>query len=158
MRNIIAVKFFSWRTKFDYCVWFDSAFSALDDMLLAPGRCHSGGTTETPPTGTPPPEQQLTCTFEDDSLCGWAQDQGDARDWVLTTGKGVDSTYGPLVDHTTHLSDGKSFVMYCHDLNSLCEPSSCIRKLFTKIEIWTWTCLCITAAEYITTSLKWVVM
>lgn len=79
-------------------------------MVLTPGRCDSGVTTVTPTTGPPPPDKQLTCTFEDGTVCDWAQDQGDDRDWKVTTGEGVDSTYGPFVDHTTHLSDGKSIV------------------------------------------------
>ena len=61
-------------------VWFDLAFSALDDLVLTPGACGSGVSTETPPTGTPPPDKQLTCTFEDNTLCDWAQDLDDDRD------------------------------------------------------------------------------
>ncbi|KAG7165100.1 MAM and LDL-receptor class A domain-containing protein 2-like 1, partial [Homarus americanus] len=81
------------------------AYNALDDLDLYSGECKSHGTT-LEPTATPPPDTQLTCTFEGGTLCGWLQDSTDGRDWTLSTGEIVHSKLGPEVDHTTHLSGG----------------------------------------------------
>lgn len=86
------------------------AFSALDDFELKPGRCISGGTTAQPPLSTPTPDPELTCDFEDGTMCGWVQSLGDGGDWMMSTGDVMNSNLGPLVDHTTHLSPGKYFI------------------------------------------------
>jgi len=44
------------------------------------------------------------CTFEDATLCGYTQEQGDGGDWLWTTGS---ATYGPTVDHTYGVSTGR---------------------------------------------------
>ncbi|XP_045625135.2 MAM and LDL-receptor class A domain-containing protein 2 [Procambarus clarkii] len=85
------------------------AYIALDDFELTPGKCRWLTTTPRP-SATPPPDPVLTCTFEEDSLCGWSQDLTDGGDWELVTGSVASSSlyadFGPAEDHTTHLSDG----------------------------------------------------
>ncbi|XP_071520575.1 LOW QUALITY PROTEIN: MAM and LDL-receptor class A domain-containing protein 1-like [Panulirus ornatus] len=88
------------------------AYTALDDLELLPGKCQSVINTTPSPSATPPPETQLTCTFEESTLCGWRQDLGDTRDWILSTGEIISSPLGPLVDHTTHLSGGHFIYSY----------------------------------------------
>lgn len=86
---------------------FTTAYNALDDLLLETGNCQWMGSTTPAPVTTPAPETKLTCDFENSNPCDWTQDLTDGGDWVLTSGALLSSDQGPLVDHTTHLSEGR---------------------------------------------------
>ncbi|GFN85250.1 MAM and LDL-receptor class a domain-containing protein 2-like [Plakobranchus ocellatus] len=63
---------------------------ALDDIKVYQGKC--------PPTDT--------CDFEDDGVCGFAQDIYDDFDWVRAMGGTNSSSTGPTNDHTYGTSAG----------------------------------------------------
>ena len=82
--------------------FYFSAFSAIDDIRLDPKECWEVATTVAP-TGTPKPDIELTCDFEDGSSCGWSI----SDIWDLETGHHEEGTAdGPFVDDTTKLSSG----------------------------------------------------
>ena len=83
-------------------------YHAIDDITLRKGQCDSKP-SELPPSDKPPVETKLSCDFEDGSLCGWIQKYDDDGKWILSSGVGLNNSFGPVNDHTTHLTNGKSY-------------------------------------------------